>query len=166
MRFNFTKFRPKWHILKKECAANSQLFVKNCQFSKKVWGVPCRSVGSVGRRFSFSTSSWTTRSRFARAKMVNFQIRSAPQFHNFHNFSSKIGSFQKRNAPRFHECSWKSVNFQKRSAPQFHKFSRMFTNFRRKLSVFKKGVRLNFTNFHKFSSKIVSFQKKSAHQFP
>ena len=36
MRFNFTKFRPKWHILKKECAANSQLFVKNCQFSKKV----------------------------------------------------------------------------------------------------------------------------------
>ena len=77
MRFNFTKFRPKWHILKKECAANSQLFVKNCQFSKKVWGVPCRSVGSVGRRFSFSTSSWTTRSRFARANTIVFLLFSS-----------------------------------------------------------------------------------------
>ena len=40
-----------------------------------------------------------------------------------------------------------------------------FTNFRRNLPVFKKGVRLNFTDFHQFSSKIASFQKSRAPQF-
>ena len=63
----------------KKCAAISRIFVKNCQISKKEWGVPAVSgrVGSVGRRFAFSTSSWTTRSRFARAKMPpsNSKIR-------------------------------------------------------------------------------------------
>ena len=34
-----------------------------------------------------------------------------------------------------------------------------------KLSVFKKEVRLNFTNFHEISSKIVSFQGRNAPQF-
>ena len=33
------------------------------------------------------------------------------------------------------------------------------------LPVFKKGVRLNFTDFHQFSSKIASFQIRSAPQF-
>ena len=41
----------------------------------------------------------------------------------------------------------------------------IFTNFRRNLPVFKKGVRLNFTDFHKFSSKLASFQKRSAPKF-
>ena len=43
--------------------------------------------------------------------------------------------------------------------------SPIFTNFRRNLPVFKKGVRLNFTDFHQFSSKLANFQKRSAPQF-
>ena len=39
--------------------------------------------------------------------------------------------------------------------------SQIFINFRRKLSVFKWGVRLNFTDVHEFSSKIVNFQMRN-----
>ena len=69
------------------------------------------------------------------------------------------------NFTNVHQFSSKMVSFQKRSAPQFHKCSPIFTNFRRKWAVFKKGVRFNLTNFHEFSSKIACFQIRSEPQF-
>ena len=124
------------------------------------------------------------------SKMASFQIRSAPQVHTFsqifvetcqfskkecasvslifnifHKFSSKIASFQKRTAPQFHRFSQNFVETCQFSNKECASVSLIFTNFRRKLPVFKKGVRLNFTDYHKISSKLASFQIRSAPQF-
>ena len=88
MRLKFTNFHKFSHFFVENCKFSKKSapqfhqcsskivsfqrrnVVKNGKFSKKEWGVPSR-VGSVGRRFAFSTSSWTSRSRFARAKTPN-----------------------------------------------------------------------------------------------
>ena len=87
------------------------------------------------------------------------------RFTNFHQFSSKIASFQKRSAPQFHRFSPIFVETCQFSNKECASISPIFTNFRRNLPVFKKGVRLNFINFHQFSSKIDSFQIRSAPKF-
>ena len=70
VRLNFTNFRRKLSIFKKGVRCNFTNFRQKLSILKK--GV--RGVGravSVGRRFAFSTPSWTTRSRFARANTFN-----------------------------------------------------------------------------------------------
>ena len=72
-------------------------------------------------------------------------------FTNFHQFSSKIASFQIRSAPQIHRFSQIFVETCQFSKKECASISQIFTNFRRKLPVFKLGVRLIFTNFHEFS---------------
>ena len=50
-------------------------------------------------------------------------------FTDFHEFSSKLASFEIRSAPQFPYFSSKMANFQIRSALQFHEFSSEMVKF-------------------------------------
>ena len=95
-----------------------------------------------------------------RRKLQVFKKGVRLNFTDFHKFSSKLASFQIRSAPQFHRFSPIFVETCQFSNKECASVSLIFTNFRRKLPVFKKEVRLNFTDFHNFSSKIVHFQIK------
>ena len=108
-----------------------------------------RTVSEAGRAQSDASGLVRTHKMDAAGRVrppVRFQARK-----------SKIVSFHMRNALQFHELSSRSVNFQKK---RLKRVRLNFTNFRRNLPVFKKGVRFNFTNFHEISSEMVSFQNK------
>ena len=159
-RLNFRGFAPQTASARflnsnEECVSISQSSVENHPFSKK----ECASSSPIFTNFRRKLSvfkkgvrlNFTNFHKFS-SKIVSFQIRSEPQFHKF---SSKIASFQMRSAPQYHKFSSKIASFQIRSAPQFHRFSpifvengqfsnkecasisAIFTNFRRKLQVFK-----------------------------
>ena len=82
-----------------------------------------------------------------RRKLSVFKQGVRLNFIDFHQFSSELASFQIRSAPQFHRCSPIFVETGQFWNKECASISPIFTNFRRNWPVFKKGVRLNFTDF-------------------